>query len=79
MTALEMYNGIFTECFQVEAEALNEGFTSENVSEWDSIGHMNLIAMLEETFNIFLESEDIMELNSYENGKTILKKYNINI
>ena len=69
MTTLEMYNGVFTECFQVEAEALNEEFTSENVSEWDSIGHMNLIAML----------EDIMELNSYENGKIILKKYDISI
>lgn len=79
MTNLEMYNQVFTECFQVEEADLNENFTSENVSAWDSIGHMNLIAMLEETFNIFFESEDIMELNSYGNGKLILKKYDVMI
>lgn len=79
MTNLEKYNGVFTECFQAEEAALNENFTNEKVSEWDSIGHMNLIAMLEETFNIFFESEDIMELDSYESGKAILKKYDINI
>jgi len=46
---------------------------------WDSMAHMELIALLEDTFNIMFETEDILHYGSYENGKTIIKKYGVEI
>ena len=38
---------------------------------------MGLIAQLEDAFDIMLEPDDIVDLNSYEKGKEILAKYNV--
>ena len=47
------------------------------VPEWDSIGHMTLMSSLEETFNISIDTDDIVDFSSYEKGKKILKKYKV--
>jgi acyl carrier protein len=46
-------------------------------AEWDSIAHMTLVAVLDETFEITLEADDVMELSSYDKAREILKKYGI--
>jgi acyl carrier protein len=38
---------------------------------------MSLIGSLEDTFNISMEMDDIIDFSSYEFGKKILKKYKI--
>jgi acyl carrier protein len=47
--------------------------------EWDSVGHMGLIAEIEEAFDIELEMDDVIDFSSYVKGKDILKKYNIEV
>jgi len=47
-----------------------------NESEgWDSIGHMRLVAGLEEEFDCMLEMEDILDMSSYDKAVTIMAKY----
>ena len=40
---------------------------------------MGLIAELEDSFDISMEMDDIIDFSSYEKGKEILKKYDIEI
>ena len=47
--------------------------------EWDSVGHMGLMAEIEEAFDIQLEMDDVIDFGSYDKGKEILKKYNVEI
>ena len=71
------YNVIFMEVFSVGEESLNDEFKQENVENWNSIHQ--LISYIEESFDIMLDSEDILGLTSYSKGKEILtSKYNIN-
>lgn len=42
---------------------------------WDSIGHMKLIAAIEETYGIRLDVGDVLALNSYTAARDIVKKY----
>ena len=44
---------------------------------WDSVAHMVLMATLEETFDIQLETDDVIDFSSYEKGHEILKKYGV--
>lgn len=76
MTNLEIYNQVFIKSFKVNSDKLDT-LTYRSVSAWDSIGHMALIATLEEAFNIILDTNDIIDFSSYTTGKQILKKYNV--
>ena len=78
MTNLEMYNTAFIESLEVSADQL-VGLKYEDVPNWDSVGHMSLVAAIEETFDIMMDTDDIIEFNSYEKGKEIIRKYEIEI
>ena len=79
MSTREQYDKVFITCFSVTQDVLNEDFVYQCVPSWDSVGHMGLIAALEEEFNIIMETEDIIEFGSYTIGIEKLKKYNIEI
>lgn len=78
MENLQKYNQAFIEAFEVSENQL-EGLKYQDVPSWDSVGHMNLMAMLEEVFDIMMDTEDIIDFSSYEKGKEILKKYEVEI
>lgn len=73
MTNLEKYNQAFIENFEVTEEQL-AGLKYQDVEAWDSVGHMGLIASLEEAFDIMMDTDDIIDFGSYEKGKEILAK-----
>ena len=76
MTNLEIYTKVFVDTFGIsEDEARVLKF--QDIKAWDSVGHMGLIANLEEAFNIMMETDDIIDLNSFEKGKELLAKYDI--
>ena len=79
MTNLEKYNAIFTEVFGTTADQLGDNFDKETVSEWDSVHQLNIITLLEETFDLFLDPEDIMACTSYNAVKEILTKNGIEL
>lgn len=71
MTNIEKYNESFMTSLQVAEEQLGS-LTYQSVDGWDSVGHMNLIAVLEEAFDIMMETDDIIDFSSYVKGKDIL-------
>jgi acyl carrier protein len=44
---------------------------------WDSVAHMALVAALDETFDIMLDTDDVIDLSSYGKAREILGKYGI--
>lgn len=46
---------------------------------WDSLQHIEMITMMEDTFNISINSTDVILFNSYEKGKEILRKYDVEV
>lgn len=77
MTNLEKYNKAFCESFEITEDKL-DGLKYQDIELWDSVGHMTLVANLEDVFDIMMETDDIIDLSSYEKGKEILtKNYNV--
>lgn len=70
MSNLELYNNAFIEILGVSEEQL-VGLKYQDVEAWDSVGHMSLMAALEEAFDIMLDTDDIIDFSSYEKGKEI--------
>ena len=73
----EQYKKIFIESLSIEPESFNENIKYNEIPEWDSIGHMTLMSGLEEGFKIAMETDDIVEFDSYKTGVEILKKYKV--
>lgn len=68
----EKYIIAFAESLDVDQKVLNDELAYEGISEWDSIGHMGIIAALEEAFDIMMETDDILNLSTFAKGKEIL-------
>lgn len=76
MSNQEKYITAFKETLMVEEKDL-DNLKYQDIPTWDSVGHMALMAALEETFEIELDIDDIIEFSSFKVGQTILAKYNI--
>ena len=79
MTNLEKLNSIFCGVFSVEVDKLNDVFDQKSVDGWDSVRQLSLTTAVEDAFDIMLDPEDILEFTSYNNAKTILAKYDIEL
>ena len=79
MSNLEKYDKVFISTFSINKEKLKKNIEYNSIKEWDSVGHMSMIANLEEIFEIVFEMDDIIDFSSYKTGKEILKKYKIKI
>ena len=73
MTNIEKYNEAFMSSLEVTVDQLAD-LKYQGVANWDSVGHMGLVAALEDAFDIMMDTDDIIDMNSYEKGKEILMK-----
>ena len=67
----------FAQTLQIEPVRVTDDLSYNAIAEWDSVGHMSLIAALEEAFGVMLDTDDIIELSSVAQAKTILAKYDV--
>jgi acyl carrier protein len=47
------------------------------VKEWDSVGHMALVAALEGAFDVMFDTDDILGLSSVARAREILTRYGV--
>ena len=66
-------NNAFITTFEVTEEQLAD-LKYQDIEAWDSVGHMGLIAVLEDAFDIMMDTDDIIDFSSYEKGKELLSK-----
>lgn len=77
MTNTEKYINTFVEALEINKDQV-EGLEYQAVPEWDSVGHMSLIAAIEDAFDIMMDTDDIIDFSSFEQGKEILSSnYNV--
>ena len=78
MSNLEKYEKTFTEIFDINKDQL-VGLKYQGIENWDSVGHMSLVAAMEDAFDIEMDTDDIIDFSSYEKGNEILNKYGIKL
>jgi acyl carrier protein len=47
------------------------------IKEWDSVGHMVLVGALEETFDVMLDTDDVLDMSSFDKAIEILGRYDV--
>jgi acyl carrier protein len=64
MNTLEKLQNAISATLKVPAGKITATTTDEEIGSWDSLGHVNLMMALEETFGVYLDVEDFPKLNS---------------
>ena len=54
MSNLEKYNKIFMDCFSLTEADLNSDLKYQSIPAWDSVGHVNMIAEMEDEYSLYL-------------------------
>jgi len=63
---------LISQIMEVDVDSLDENSSSDNIDNWDSLRHMNLIVAIEEEFDIELTDEQIVEIKGYKDLFEIL-------
>lgn len=64
---LEILKNVF------ELDTVDENCSQKTCEKWDSMGQLNLVVELEDSFNISLEPDEISDMKSYKDIINILK------
>lgn len=67
----EVFNRVFTESPLV----ISANTLKQDVEQWDSLGHLNLILELEDAFDLSLDTDDIINIKSIQDIISVLAKY----
>ena len=64
---------IMSEVLDISKNMINDDSSTNNLVEWDSMNHMNLIVALEEEFKCDFDEDDIENMVSFAIMKTIIE------
>lgn len=71
----EKLKNIFSLSLNIKADEVTDSLKYAAIPQWDSIAHMALVAAIEEEFDIMMDAEDVIDMNSFSKAKEIIKKY----
>ena len=73
--AYEILNRVFREVFDDENITVNDETTADDIEDWDSLEHINLVVAVEQAFKVkFTMGETNVMKNVGEMVSTILEK-----
>ena len=57
---------VMSAVFEITAESITDDASSDNIENWDSLRHLNLILALEEEFGVSIPDEEVGNLVNYK-------------
>ena len=63
----------FVTALDLDADVDVENLTYRDIEAWDSVGHMALIAAIEDDFDVQFETEQVIDLSSFKVAADMLR------
>ena len=67
----------FVQTFAIERNQVTPGLAYQSIPQWDSVGHMALVAEIENVFNVTLDTDDIIGMSDVSKAVAILGKHGV--
>lgn len=77
MSSITKLQAAFVSAIGVSQSADFDSVVYGQTNGWDSIAHMTLINEIESSFDIMLDTDDVIDLSSFNRAKEILGKYGV--
>ncbi|MFM2477255.1 acyl carrier protein [Celerinatantimonas sp. MCCC 1A17872] len=79
MSELTPLNEVFAKALAVDVSLISDSLQYQGIVQWDSVAHMQLIAALEDSYDVMLDTDDIIDMSSVAKAREILAKYGVNV
>lgn len=66
---------VFRETFQLADDVDVPKLAYREIAQWDSVGHMQLVAALETEFDVMLETDEIIDMSNFAKAIEILERH----
>ena len=66
---------VFAEALDLEVDEIEEDSSQDNLEDWDSLGHLNLISEIEKTFKVKITMDEVMEMTTYAKVKEVVSSH----
>lgn len=67
----------FSESLNINPAEVRDELAYNSIPQWDSVAHMVLVAKLEGEFDVMLEMDDIIDMNSVGKSREILAQHGV--
>ncbi|MEU4238760.1 acyl carrier protein [Actinoplanes sp. NPDC026619] len=79
MSTLQKLREAFRTALDLPADAPVDDLQYQDNEKWDSLAHMSLIATLEDEFGVMIDTDDVINMSSFQEAIKILGKYGVEI
>jgi len=69
----------FSKALDIDVSTITDDLEYNTLQQWDSVGHMALIAAIEQEFNILIDTDDVIDMSSFAKAKEIVARYGVTI
>ena len=77
MTNKEKLISTFCDALGVGPDIITDDCEYNSISQWDSVAHMVLINKLEQTFDIMLDTDDIIDMSTPAKAEEIIAAHGV--
>ncbi|CAG9295145.1 acyl carrier protein [Celerinatantimonas diazotrophica] len=79
MSELIPLNEVFAKALAVDVSLIHDSLQYQSIVQWDSVAHMQLIAAIEDSYDVMLDTDDIIEMSSVAKAREILANYGVTV
>jgi acyl carrier protein len=73
MALTDRLRTVFVEALELPDDVDVENLKYRDIEQWDSLGHMTLVAAIEDEFGVQLETEQVIDLSSFKVALDMLR------
>lgn len=78
MSNLDLLKKAFCEGLGIEVDQVDwDTLAYRSIEEWDSVAHMQVVAEIEDAFDIMLETDDVIGMSTFPVTVEIVTKYGV--
>lgn len=77
MNRKEQLRTCFSRTLGIPMERVTDELAYNTIKEWDSVGHMAVVAAIETTFDVMLDTDEILDMSSVGQAEKILRKHGV--
>lgn len=77
-TVNDRLKGLYVEVLELPEDVDVESLKYRDIPQWDSLGHMSLVAAIEDEFGVQLDTEQVIGMSSFKVAIDMLKDLGVN-
>ncbi|WP_018353641.1 acyl carrier protein [Longispora albida] len=78
MSLNDRLKNVFVEALELGEDVDVENLKYRDIEAWDSLGHMTLVAAIEDEFDVQFETEQVIDMSSFKVAVDMLEKLGAN-